>query len=76
MKKSIVIFLLSLAVMSTFCVGCRDKEQVVDEVVVCEEPTVFPGFYPDSLRCVEGEVKSGQFFSTLMMGLGQDPSSE
>ena len=72
MKKSIVIFLLSLAVMSAFCVGCRDKEQVVDEVVVCEEPTVFPGFYPDSLKCVEGEVKNGQFFSTLMMGLGLD----
>ena len=72
MKKSIVIFLLSMAAMSAFCVGCRDKEQVVDEVVVCEEPTIFPGFYPDSLKCVEGEVKNGQFFSTLMMGLGLD----
>lgn len=72
MKKSVVIFLLSLAFMSVLSVSCRNKEQVVDEVVACEEPAVFPGFYPDSLRCVEGEVKNGQFFSTLMMGLGLD----
>ena len=24
----------------------------------------------DSLRCVEGKIKNGQFFSTLMMSLG------
>ena len=59
MKKSVVIFLLSLAFMSVLSVSCRNKEQVVDEVVACEEPAVFPGFYPDSLRCVEGEVKNG-----------------
>ena len=28
------------------------------------------GFCPDSLDCVEGKVKNGQFFSTLMMKLG------
>ena len=30
------------------------------------------GFCPDSLVCVEGKVKNGQFFSTLMMHLGMN----
>ena len=30
------------------------------------------GFCPDSLRCVDGKVQNGQFFSTLLIKLGLD----
>ncbi len=44
-----------------------DNQEVVD--VLQEEISPY-GFCPDSLVCVEGKVKDGQFFSTLMMHLG------
>jgi len=44
--------------------GCADAQ--------CEEVLHPLGFCTDSLDCVEGEVKKGQFFSTLMMDLGLD----
>ena len=44
-----------------------DNQEVVD--VVQKEIGPY-GFCPDSLRCVEGKVRNGQFFSTLMMDLG------
>ena len=35
-----------------------------------EGETHILGFAPDSLRCEDGKVKSGQFFSTLLGSLG------
>ena len=35
-----------------------------------EDETHVLGFAPDSLRCEDGKVKSGQFFSTLLGSLG------
>ena len=43
------------------CAGCLSE---------CEANPL--GFCPDSLRCVEGKVQSGQYFSTLMIKLGLD----
>ena len=44
----------------------------VDEQQFCEQKDEVHllGFAPDSLRCEEGKVKSGQFFSTLLGSLG------
>ena len=57
-------------------VSCADKssdcqaDNCADCLSVCEVNPL--GFCPDSLRCVEGKVQNGQFFSTLMIKLGLD----
>ena len=70
MNKSFAILLFTALVVSMLCVGCRQEEEAVVEVVAPKSESVFPSFYPDSLTCVEGVVKNGQFFSNLMTGLG------
>ena len=63
---------LSTAVFAFFLLSCANDGQVV-EMVSSEESyvTEYPlGFCPDSLEMVEGKVKSGQFFSTLLHSLG------
>lgn len=55
----------------TACSGNGQKEQPIDFLGETCEVAAHPyGFSPDSLECVEGKVKNGQFFSTLMMHLG------
>ena len=63
---------LSTAVFAFFLLSCANDGQVV-EMVSSEESyvTEYPlGFCPDSLEMVEGKVKNGQFFSTLLHSLG------
>ena len=66
---------LSVAVFAIFTASCGNKEQVVEEESrtedVCEVENPL-GFCPDSLEMVEGKVKSGQFFSTLLHSLGMN----
>ena len=66
MKKIYILLTLAL-----FAVSCRDSESqpvVADEI---EESAEHPyGFSPDSLKCVEGTVKNGQFFSNILTSLG------
>ena len=71
--RKLYMILAAIAVMTACGRGQKDAhEECVGSV--CEE-TVHPmGFCTDSLECVEGKVKNGQFFSTLMMDLGLDAS--
>ena len=65
---------LSTAVFAFFLLSCANDGQVV-EMVSSEESyvTEYPlGFCPDSLEMVEGKVKNGQFFSTLLHSLGMN----
>ena len=66
--------MVSAAALIIASCGCSsDKNDAVqDSDPVCEEVQHPLGFCPDSLECVEGKVKNGQFFSTLMMKLGLD----
>ena len=69
MKKG---YIYAFAALLCLCVACGRKEasQVV-EVIDIEEPAAPAlGFVPDSLDMRSGEVKNGQFFSTLLGGLG------
>ena len=49
--------------------GAPEVDMPVQEEVSEEHADVL-GFCPDSLAVVEGTVRSGQFFSSLMTGLG------
>ena len=66
MKRIYILFAIAMIVAS-----CKssDNQQVVTDVLetVVEHPY---GFDPDSLTCVEGKVKNGQFFSNLLTSLG------
>ena len=72
-KKNSIIIASAIIVVSAVIIAISsrksDKDQAVTEVLT--ETAAHPyGFCPDSLDCVEGKVKNGQFFSTLMMKLG------
>ena len=72
-KKYSIIIASAIIVVSAVIIAISsrksDKDQSVTEVLT--ETAAHPyGFCPDSLSCVEGKVKNGQFFSTLMMKLG------
>ena len=65
-------YIYAFAALLCLCAACGRKEasQVV-EVIDIEEPAAPAlGFVPDSLDMRSGEVKNGQFFSTLLGGLG------
>ena len=74
-NSNLISLLLSVASLS-FAFSCasggNDETPVSAENLVCEvEPVCDPlGFNPDSLSVVEGSVKKGQFFSTLLNSLG------
>ena len=60
-----------LSVLMAALVACNANVSDNQEVVEIVQKEIGPyGFCPDSLRCVEGKVRNGQFFSTLMMDLG------
>ena len=60
-----------LSVLMSALVACNANVPDNQEVVEVVQKEIGPyGFCPDSLRCVEGKVRNGQFFSTLMMDLG------
>ena len=66
--RKIYMFFVAFAIL----VSCKGVEQGMIESadVVCEDVSSPLGFNPDSLVCVEGKVKNGQFFSTLLGSLG------
>lgn len=73
-KKNTIILASVIGVIALTIIllpfGKRNHEAVVTEEPA-EEITGHPyGFCPDSLSRVEGKVKDGQFFSTLMVKLG------
>ena len=70
MKNIYLILYASVAVM--MAVSCKNGNAVQTCETVSEEVMHPLGFSPDSLECVEGKVKNGQFFSTLMINLGLD----
>lgn len=52
-------------------VACSVKPSDNQDIIEVQEEELCPlGFYPDSLEVVEGVVKNGQFFSTLLGSLG------
>ena len=60
-----------LSVLMVALVACNTNVPDSQEVVEVEQGVRSPyGFCLDSLRCVDGKVKDGQFFSTLMIHLG------
>lgn len=69
MKKG---YIYAFAALLCLCVACGRKEasQVVEVIDIEESPAPALGFVPDSLDMRSGEVKNGQFFSTLLGGLG------
>ena len=63
---SVIVTVIILAVA-----GCSNRQEQVPsaaEMVEADTTSILPPL--DSLRCVEGKVRNGQFFSTLMTGLG------
>ena len=70
MKNIYLILYASVAVM--MAVSCKNGNAVQTCETVSEEVIHPLGFSPDSLECVDGRVKNGQFFSTLMTNLGLD----
>ena len=69
MKK---IMMFSAALLMLVACGCGSESEVSDHIGVEEQNENVSGFCLDSLRCVEGKVKNGQFFSNLMAALGLD----
>lgn len=69
MKK---IMMFSAALLMLVACGCGSESEVSDQIGVEEQNENASGFCLDSLRCVEGKVKNGQFFSNLMADLGLD----
>ena len=70
MKYTSIIsaFLLVSTLLFPSCGNAPVEEQTVTGQPVEDTAPALPSL--DSFRCVEGKVKSGQFFSTLMTGLG------
>lgn len=69
-KNKISIFALACALISSSCASRGTDETVIEEqpVEVADQTSALPSL--DSLRCHEGKVKNGQYFSNLMTGLG------
>ena len=62
------VFLLLFSLLLPSCGNAPVERPAAEEQSVADTVSALPQM--DSLRCVEGKVKSGQFFSTLMTGLG------
>ena len=70
MKVKNIIYAVALAlIMNSCCNGGTKEIPAEDYVAEAAEPTSQLSFL-DSLRCQEGKVRNGQFFSTMMTGLG------
>lgn len=80
MKKSTLISLLLSALTLSFSISCSSRgneaSTAAEESSSCEVEEVYNplGFCQDSLSVVEGNVKNGQFFSTLLNSLGMGAS--
>lgn len=70
---AIFFVLLSMAFSAVFSSCGRNSSDADREVVESADSAVvaYPlGFCPDSLKLVEGKIKNGHYFTTLMTGLG------
>ena len=74
MMRKFYILLMAAVMSAAWSCGHKTTDSQVDDSAGCKSESVIEplGFCPDSLECVEGVVKNGQFFSTLMMKLGLD----
>ena len=61
--------MIYVALLLVVACGQQQQERVCEGASQMQVQHPY-GFCPDSLECVEGKVKNGQFFSTLMMHLG------
>ena len=70
--KVFVALVMAVSVLSlSSCRNKAEEEVSVEGESVGYHSVEYPlGFCLDSLRCVEGKVKSGQFFSNLLGSLG------
>ena len=73
--KLLIVNVLALALIAAFssCVrSSSSTDAVISEQNFAEQVGEVHalGFNPDTLKCEEGKVKSGQFFSTLLGSLG------
>ena len=69
MRKIFEIFAVSVCL--SICAGCGTNVENKPSEDVTQELAAGDDFINlDSLRCVEGKVKNGQFFSTLLTSLG------
>lgn len=66
------VLYVSLSLLSFSSCGRKsvEKQVMVADNVDTVDVNSSLGFCPDSLEVIEGKVRSGQFFSTLMTGLG------
>ena len=62
-------FLLLFSLLFPSCGNAPVERTAAEEQSVADTVSALPPM--DSLRCVEGKVKSGQFFSTLMTEIGR-----
>ncbi len=70
MHRRLIILLSILCAITTSCNSSK-RDYVSEDIVEIPDSTANPlGFCTDSLDVVDGKVKSGQFFSTLLSGLG------
>ena len=74
-NKALIISVLLLIAVAGFSSCGRYSSSTSEDVVEQqfqeqEGESHVLGFDPDSLRCTDGKVKSGQFFSTLLGSLG------
>lgn len=69
---ALTAFTLTMSVLSVSSCGRKSQEadDQISEYTDCETVDNPLGFCPDSLECIEGKVKNGQFFSTLLGSLG------
>ncbi len=69
---ALTAFTLTMSVLSVSSCGRKSQEadDQISEYTDCETVDNPIGFCPDSLECIEGKVKNGQFFSTLLGSLG------
>ena len=74
MMRKFYILLMAAVMSAAWSCGHKTTDSQVDDSAECKSESVIEplGFCPDSLECVEGVIKNGQFFSTLMMKLGLD----
>ena len=73
--KLLISNILAIVLVAAFSSCGRSfssTDELISELHFAEQvgEVQVPGFNADSLRCEEGKVKSGQFFSTLLGSLG------
>ncbi len=70
MNRFIIPIISTLCIFAVSCSSPKenDSDKVIETAV--DSSSAVLGFSPDSLECVSGKVKSGQFFSTLLGSLG------